>query len=659
MSSTKIGGPRIVVVAIAVAVAVLSYVIAQSPVAGQAAAPPQGVVGERSSEASAVEAAAARTGLVTKLKAALGDAFGGVWFEPSTAQVHVGVTSAVSRRNAEAVAAQAGLAENVTENSVDSTWAQLDVAQERWNRRLDDLFDRGQVATSVAADHNSVQIELTSSVPSARRAILEQEAAADSVNVFVETLAAQRIPFTPWKQCAIFAKFKAYCDPPMVSGVSIDDEKEEKGEGDCTAGPTAIKVKPANKEAGTETFLLTAGHCFVGEGAVGKKWFAIEKQGAPKGRKEIGKGVAALNGEKGVDAGIIKMEAAPWVKLKDPIPLSPKIAQWDGANETDPFAVTQAVAPGMVGAKACYSGQRAGTVCGKIIKEKQTLKIGAYEATELLHLEIEGGKKGGKGDSGSPVFAKTPWETKAEGHVEGMIIGGAAEESEIAYYQPLSHALAGLKANKGYDLELLKQSNQKRHGQMKAGKYPATIHGSTTAGEKFTVGSSSVECKSDTFHAVLSEASSTLTVTPEYKSCTASFGVEATVAMEGCTYVFHVAEKVSTDNYRAYNDISCPAGKSIQISAPAVKCKLEIKAQNERETTDLIDDTAASPKKDVTVRPTVEGIAYTITEDGAFCPLSGLGEKSDGKYTSTENITVTGQNPSEATEKIDIEVADE
>jgi hypothetical protein len=71
---------------------------------------------------------------------------------------------------------------------------------------------------------------------------------------------------------------------------------------------------------------------------------------------------------------------------------------------------------------------------------------------------------------------------------------------------------------------------------------------------------------------------------------------------------------------------------------------------------DLVDDTTASPKKDITMRPTLTGISYTVTEDGASCPFKGTGEKTSGEYTSAEGVTLAGQSPTEPALKIDIEV---
>lgn len=126
MSSTEVSRARTVILAIALASAAFGYAIAGSSTADEAAGQQQ-----FSSTREAVEAEIARTNVVEKLESNLGGAFGGVWFEPSTAQLHVGVTTLASRRQAEAVAVRTRLAERVEETSVRSTQAELEAAHER------------------------------------------------------------------------------------------------------------------------------------------------------------------------------------------------------------------------------------------------------------------------------------------------------------------------------------------------------------------------------------------------------------------------------------------------------------------------------------------------------------------------------------------------
>ncbi|HWT91266.1 MAG TPA: hypothetical protein VN179_09130, partial [Solirubrobacterales bacterium] len=109
--------------------------------------------------------------------------------------------------------------------------------------------------------------------------------------------------------------------------------------------------------------------------------------------------------------------------------------------------------------------------------------------------------------------------------------------------------------------------------QFTASAYPATVTGSNTKGsEVLTTEGGVVECASHFVSHSLAAASSTLTVTPTYTNCEA-FGLNATVNTEGCTYVFHATEKVSTGVYNNHVDILCPAGKSIKIVAGGGLCR--------------------------------------------------------------------------------------
>src|SRR3954471_24580500 len=122
----KSGAARLAIGA-AVLLAAVTWV-AHSSAAGPPSSGPGQPTQERSSQASDVELGVSRPGIVSKLEAGLGDAFGGVWFDQFTAQLHVGVTSPVSREKAEGIATRADMAANVSENPVRSTWAQLEAA---------------------------------------------------------------------------------------------------------------------------------------------------------------------------------------------------------------------------------------------------------------------------------------------------------------------------------------------------------------------------------------------------------------------------------------------------------------------------------------------------------------------------------------------------
>jgi hypothetical protein len=161
--------------------------------------------------------------------------------------------------------------------------------------------------------------------------------------------------------------------------------------------------------------------------------------------------------------------------------------------------------------------------------------------------------------------------------------------------------------------------------QFTASAYPAIGTGSNKAGsETFTTEAGTVQCDSH-FRGVLTEASSTLTVTPKYTECVAFGFLGATVNTEGCTYVFHATEKVENNVYRAHVDVSCPEGQSIKITAAT--CKAEVKSQTGLTTVKGTNLAGGS----VTVEPNVTNIAMTVTQDGFGCPFSGTGAKT-GSY---------------------------
>jgi hypothetical protein len=169
-----------------------------------------------------------------------------------------------------------------------------------------------------------------------------------------------------------------------------------------------------------------------------------------------------------------------------------------------------------------------------------------------------------------------------------------------------------------------------------ASSYPATVTGSNTIGnEVFTTEGGNVECDSHFVSNSISGPTSTLTVTPTYTGCTAFGFLSATVNTEGCTYVFHATEKVSSGVYKHHVDVVCPSGQSIKVTAGT--CKAEIKGQTGRTTVKTTNSGSS-----VTVQPEVTNIAYTVTQDGFLCPFGGTGNKTDGKYTGDVLVSRVG-----------------
>jgi hypothetical protein len=455
MKPLKLGGACLVVAAlVAMAVAGSAHANARSSdssALSMVVAPPSldpltsaevqavaslGVPLPRAREATAVQGAVERSELVGKLEAALGEAFGGVWYAPAAAQLHVGVTSQDAARIAEAVAVRAGLGLYVTETPVLSSEAELKAAQKRWSRHLDDLFAREEVSTSLAIEDNSVVIELGSDVPEAERAAIEDQASGAQVGVSVLSVPVAKLRVIPEARCRTFATDKAFCDPTIVGGTSLENGAVK--EPICTVGPAVAQTKGS-----TELYVLTAGHCVK---KVGESFFSLNKEGTKT--EEIGKAAALLSEEVGnnVDVAAIKVENAFWKKAGE-TPITPAIAPWDKAKEVEPFVVKGENKPAAKG-PTCISGQTTGFQCGVVLKTG--IKVGKLE--ELVEVEKV---VTGEGDSGAP------WFSQGGKLVEGTH-AGKHPVTKNSVFEDLQFSFKRLKEVSKLELELLQEANEKR-----------------------------------------------------------------------------------------------------------------------------------------------------------------------------------------------------
>jgi hypothetical protein len=625
VKSIKLGGSRFLVVATALTVAALAYLDVQNSAAGEAAAPGgRGVAQGRSSRAGEVEAQINRTNLRGKMEAVLGDAFGGVWFEPSTAQVHVGVTSSASRRSAEAVAVQAGMEEDVTETPVDSTWSQLEGAQARLNRHLEDLFARGEVSTSLAPDENSVKVELSPAVPASRRAELRREASATGVEVSISVASSSRILATAEAapRCKKFEPDKAYCEKPIVAGVTIESNTNKK----CTAGPAVFLQDTLTAEDATDTYLLTAGHCI--KESTGVEWFAFTKAGD---KKKIGGVDKALHGERGaenknrIDAGVIFLNnPGEWVNKGSNVPVNPTIAPWDKNNEVDPFAVTAQAPLPMEGTMSCISGQTSGTSCGEVIEESKSETFDTGTTADKL-VEVKGATTA-KGDSGAPWFPEDH-----RGEVQGTHVGSSGKGN--ALFQPLKYTFEELvvtiigSGGQTSRLQLLKTANQNRHPD--EGRFTSQVEETFLLGAQktlnvFTTTAGEVQCAEAEFEGTEDEVAGgglgfeveRATVHPTYSSCTA-FGFPAEVNTGVCEYNLYASGTIDITN----------CAIPIKITTPIAGCNITVGNQNGLSSVSYTNEGSGSTA-DILVTANVSGIAYTSS--GGLCGSSGINGTNTG-----------------------------
>jgi hypothetical protein len=622
---------RAVVAAIGLLVVLLAYVDAQSSAARQAVVPAsQGVSPQRSAQADAAEAAITRTNLATKLEGALGDAFGGVWFEPATAQLHVGITSAAGREVAETVAAEAGLADTLTETPVASSWVELQAAQDRWNERLSDLLQVGEAASSLSPDDNAVEVSLASPVTAARHAALERAAAREAVKVEIVAVQSAHLGAQAQARCNKFAVGEAFCDPTLVAGVTFDGTKNEEGEREtCTAGPTVLPRERTKPAEATKTYVLTAGHCIEDGGGVGKKWFAYNKKGEKEGENEVGPAIAFLNAA--TDVGVVEVNTAYWARAKNFIPVVPTIAPWD-QEEPEPFSVIAQRNP-VKNTKTCISGQKAAISCGEIIKLEQTLEVEEVVTEHLVEVE---GAETFKGDSGAPWFAEQQFKEKTPtGYVEGTHVGFKGENS---LFEPLSVSLPELKKQKNLDLELLTKANEKRHPfKFRAEAVPTVLTGKPHLGATvlpFDAGF--VSCAETTYTGEMTEAEPIeLVLTPSYAGCEFA-GAKATVDVNGCQFKLTPFAKEGA-NFEGSVDIVCPETKKIAITGSG--CTITIGPQLERRTV-TYTNAGAGTTREITVDFNLTSLTYEEhkVEPAPKCATNTV-PTANGMYNGATTIT--------------------
>jgi hypothetical protein len=368
----------------------------------------EGIAPARAWQAIGVQGRVGAARLQARLEADMGETFAGVWFEPATAQLHVGVTSTEGRQKAVHTVAAAGLAGDITFTTVRSTWRQLLATQSQWNDRLAHLFALGAVQTALEPQRNAVNITISSALSASTRARIEREAEKTGVDVLVEVVPGRDLIATPSAatKCNKFATLEAYCSKPITSGVTTKgaviscemvaagrgvwyyetkaecEERKKSGKegtwfqqvGYCTAGPLAVT---ANKK---KRYVLTAGHCINGET---EHWFAINTKGeegliGPAREFSFGvnggeKGATECKGKcDGGDYGELEIEqSGSWNRAVFNNPVFAVTAEWKKAGEISyPVKGERAPATSMT---SCHEGQTSGESCGKINQVNVTL----------------------------------------------------------------------------------------------------------------------------------------------------------------------------------------------------------------------------------------------------------------------------------------------
>ena len=172
--------------------------------------------------------------------------------------------------------------------------------------------------------------------------------------------------------------------------------------------------------------------------------------------------------------------------------------------------------------------------------------------------------------------------------------------------------------------------------EFKATSSPVDLRAGQDNTHTFTTDGSAVTCETATFAANgVVAPSKTVTVTPDYKGCTAFGFVGAKVEMKGCQYEFLQPNESLEGNVR----LACGANK-IRIFASVFGSTCEVLI-GETSNTNLAKVTykneATSPTT-VKVTAAVTGITAEKTKDTGICPLKGTGTVNNAEYSGISTV---------------------
>lgn len=174
--------------------------------------------------------------------------------------------------------------------------------------------------------------------------------------------------------------------------------------------------------------------------------------------------------------------------------------------------------------------------------------------------------------------------------------------------------------------------------KLTAESYPATVTGASEAGNEIVVTAGAVSCPKSTYHGVISEPASTLSVTPVFAGCTA-LGFPGVTDMNGCTLLLHSVGLA----LGASLDLVCPAGQEMTvtaISAGTTKCTVHVKPQTGLESI-TVTPIGSGATRELTLDINLAKIQYTHTAGtGIGACTSGSGSTG----TLTAKTLITGEN---------------
>jgi hypothetical protein len=328
------------------------------------------------------------------LEARLGSRYAGIWFDNEKGEYVVPVLPGTggSKVNEEFAQAELG-AEDFRTVTVQSSWNELESAQNTINEALLGPIKEGFVQTSLDPRLNAVVVRVTAGADDEVRSEVRRLAGGSPVRVAIQSSGSKRFDGQP-EACSF-----PYCDTPLRGGVKIYPTDPER---DCTA------AFPAYGPDGTR-YLLTAGHCveYYPGAPLNLEWWSKDSAG---NAHYIGS-VAQFEHSSTTDWAKIKANGSWWDSGSWPTQVaywgSPIFGEHGLEGLTSPVDLNDSItgqAANVVGSYACHSGIMTGTTCGYINALNVTHTDGPFTSYGLVELVGEG-LCAIPGDSGGPYFS--------------------------------------------------------------------------------------------------------------------------------------------------------------------------------------------------------------------------------------------------------------
>jgi hypothetical protein len=347
---------------------------------------------QQAEETLETQATGAEGDIAGRLQEGLGSRYAGIWFDNQAGEFVVPVLGGAARAEARNELMAAELQGEYRTVSAQSSWAELEAAQEPLNQALFGLMSDGMIQTAIDPRTNAVVIYEAEGVEGPERAAVQRLASQAGVEVEVRERGVEQLNTVP-AACSTIGF--ASCDSPMRGAVAIG--KDGTVAGDCSSGFKAMGVGTGNR------YMLTAGHCVLGGGGNTQYWMAEDSKA---GDHYLGYAEQAAWGN-GFDIAKINANGTYW----DVSPWPNWIVEWGkGGNEfgypVDGAHPITSEALSYVGEWVCHSGISTGSTCG-YVKAMGITVSGVFggQAITVNNLSEVAPVCSELGDSGGPVYA--------------------------------------------------------------------------------------------------------------------------------------------------------------------------------------------------------------------------------------------------------------